>query len=66
MRAVKQTVVDTIHVVAAAAVMFFLFAFVIARQEPAWSDFALLTLMVLLVSAVIARLINWSGHRLHK
>ena len=66
MRAVKQTVIDTIHVVAAAAVLFFLFAFVIARQEPAWSDFALLTLMVLVGNAVVSRLIHWSGQRLHK
>jgi len=66
MRAVKQTVIDTVHVVAAVAVIFFLFAFVITQQEPAWRDFALLTLAVVIISATVSRLVSWSQRRLNK
>ena len=63
MRTVTPTVVDTIHVVALLAIAFLLFAQVISREEPAWSDFALQSLVVLAASMLLGRLVNWTGRR---
>ena len=63
MRPLKLTLVDTIHVLAVVAVICMLIALVIARQEPAWSDFMMQSLAVLAGSTVLSRLINWSGRR---
>jgi hypothetical protein len=63
MRAFKPTLVDTIHLLAAVAVIGMLIALVIARQEPAWADFMLKSLAVLTASAVMSRIINWTGRR---
>lgn len=63
MRTVTPTVVDTIHVVALLAITFLLFALVISREEPAWGDFALQSLIVFAASVVLRRLVNWTGRR---
>jgi hypothetical protein len=63
MRPFKPTLVDTIHLLAAVAVICMLIALVIARQEPAWTDFLVQSLAVLAASAVLSRIINWSGRR---
>jgi hypothetical protein len=63
MRLFKPTLVDTIHVMAALAVIFMLIAMVFARAEPAWTDFLLESLAVLAGSEIVARIINWSGQR---
>jgi len=59
----KPTLIDTIHLLAVAAVICMLIALVIAREEPAWTDFMLQSLAVLAGSTVLARIINWSGRR---
>jgi hypothetical protein len=61
MRPFKPTVIDTIHLLAVVIVICMLIALVIARQEPAWSDFMMQSLAVLAGSAVLSRIINWSG-----
>lgn len=63
MRTFKPTLVDTIHVLAVVIVLCMLIALVFARQEPAWTDFLLQSLLVLAGSAILARIINWSGRR---
>jgi hypothetical protein len=63
MRPFKTTLIDTIHLLAILAVLCMLIALVIARQEPAWTDFLVQSLAVLACSAVLARIINWSGRR---
>lgn len=63
MRTVTPTVVDTIHVVALLAIAFLLFAQVILREEPAWGDFALQSLIVFTASVLLGRLVNWTGRR---
>jgi hypothetical protein len=63
MRLSKQMLIDTIHLLAVVAVIFMLIALVIARQEPAWADFMVESAAVLGGSAVLARIINWSGRR---
>jgi hypothetical protein len=63
MRLSKQMLIDTIHLLAVVAVIFMLIALVIARQEPAWADFMIESAAVLGGSAVLSRLINWSGRR---
>lgn len=63
MRPFKPTLVDTIHLLAAFAVICMLVALVIARHEPAWADFLMQSLAVLAGSAVLSRIINWSGRR---
>lgn len=57
----KMTLVDTIHLLAVLAIMAMLIALVIARQEPAWGDFMMQSLAVFAGSAVLSRIINWSG-----
>ena len=59
----KPTLIDTIHLLAVVAVACMLIALVIARQEPAWSDFMVQSLAVLAASAVLSRLISRSGRR---
>ena len=61
MHPLKTTLVDTIHLLAVIAVLCMLVAMVIARQEPAWADFMLVSAAVLAGSAVLARIINRSG-----
>lgn len=63
MRLFKPTLVDTIHVMAILAVVFMLVALVFARAEPAWTDFIMESLAVLVGSEIVARIINWSGQR---
>lgn len=63
MRPFKPTLVDTIHLLAAVAVIGMLIALVIARHEPAWADFLVQSVGVLAGSAILARIINWSGRR---
>ena len=63
MRRLKQTLMDTIHLLAVVAVISMLIALVIARQEPAWADFTVESAAVLGGSAVLARVINWSSRR---
>lgn len=63
MRRLKQTLTDTIHLLAVFAVNCMLIALVIARQEPAWGDFMVESAAVLGGSAVLARIINLSGRR---
>jgi predicted branched-subunit amino acid permease len=63
MRLLKQTLADTIHLLAAVAVICMLIALVIARQEPAWAEFMVQSVIVLAGSAVLARIIKWSGRR---
>ena len=63
MRPFKPTLIDTIHLLAIVAVLCMLIALVIARQEPAWTDFLVQSLAVLAGSAALARIINWSGRR---
>jgi hypothetical protein len=63
MHCLKQTLIDTIHLLAVVAVICMLIALVIARQEPAWTDFMVESAAVLGGSAVLARLINWSDRR---
>jgi len=60
MRPFKPTLIDTIHLLAVIAVIGMLIALVIARQEPAWTDFLVQSLAVLAGSAVLSRIINWS------
>ena len=61
MRPYKPTVIDTIHLLAVVIVICMLIALVIAREEPAWTDFMMESLAVLTGSAVLSRIINWSG-----
>jgi len=63
MRPLKPTLIDTIYLLAVVAVICMLIAQVIARQEPAWTDFMVQSLAVLAGSAVLSRLINWSARR---
>lgn len=63
MRPLKPTLVDTIHVLAVIIVIAMLIALVIARQEPAWTEFMMQSLAVLAASMVLARIVNWSGRR---
>jgi hypothetical protein len=60
MRPFKPTLIDTIYLLAVLAVICMLIAQVIARQEPAWTDFLEQSLAVLAGSAVLSRIINWS------
>jgi len=60
MRPFKPTLIDTIYLLAVIAVICMLIAQVIARQEPAWTDFLEQSLAVLVGSAVLSRIINWS------
>ena len=59
MNAVKQTVIDTVHVFAAMMIVAMLFTMVIARAEPDWQSFALISAAVLIVS----RLLGWACQR---
>lgn len=59
----KTTMVDTIHVIAFVTVICLLIAMVVARHEPAWSDFTLHSAAVLAGSMLLARIIHWSGRR---
>jgi hypothetical protein len=61
MRPFKPTVIDTIHLLAVVIVICMLIALVIAREEPAWTEFMMESLAVLAGSAVLSRIINWSG-----
>ena len=63
MRPFKPTLTDTIYLLAVVAVICMLIALVIARQEPAWTDFMVESLAVLAGSTVLSRLISWSGRR---
>ncbi len=63
MRPFKPTLIDTIHLLAVVTVIGMLIALVIARHEPAWADFLAQSLAVLAGSAVLSRVINWSGRR---
>lgn len=63
MRPFKPTLIDTIHLLAVLAVICMLILLVIARQKPAWTDFLVQSMAVLAGSAVLARIINWSGRR---
>jgi DMSO reductase anchor subunit len=63
MRPFKPTLIDTIHLLAVVAVICMLIALVIARHEPAWTDFLVQSLAVLAGSAVLSRIINWSIRR---
>lgn len=63
MRPLKPTLIDTIHLLAVVAVICMLIALVIARQEPAWTDFMVKSAAVLGGSAVLARIIAWRGRR---
>ena len=63
MRPWKTTLIDTIHLLAVIAVICMLIALVIARHEPAWTDFMIVSGAVLAGSAVLARIINWTGRR---
>lgn len=63
MRPFKPTLIDTIHLLAAIVVICMLIALVIARQEPAWTEFTVQSLAVLAGSVVLSRLVNWSGRR---
>jgi len=63
MHPLKPTLIDTIHLLAAVIVIAMLIALVIARQEPAWSEFMVQSLAVLAGSAVLSRIISWSGRR---
>lgn len=58
MRLSKPTLIDTIHLLAASAVIWMLIALVIARHQPAWTEFFVQSLAVLAGSAVLARLID--------
>jgi hypothetical protein len=60
MRPFKPTLIDTIYLLAVITVICMLIAQVIARQEPAWADFLEQSLAVLVGSAVLSRIINWS------
>jgi hypothetical protein len=60
MRPFKPTLIDTIYLLAVIAVICMLIAQVFARQEPAWTDFLEQSLAVLVGSAVLSRIINWS------
>lgn len=66
MRSITSTVLDTIHLLAFLAVIFLLFILVIAREEPAWTDFALQSGVVLAASVVLARLVSWTMRRPHR
>ena len=57
MRPFKRTLIDTIHLLAVVAVISMLIALVIARHEPAWTDFLVQSLAVLAGSAVLSRVI---------
>lgn len=61
MRLFKPTLIDTIHVFAALAVICMLVALVFAREQPAWTDFIMESLAVLVGSEIVARIIDWSG-----
>ena len=63
MRLFKPTLIDTIHLLAVITVICMLIALVIAREEPAWTDFMVVSAAVLAGSAVLARIINWSSRR---
>lgn len=63
MRHMTHTIVDTIHLIALSAVICLLFAQVISRAEPAWTDFTWQSAAVLAAAAVLARIITWSGRR---
>jgi hypothetical protein len=63
MRHMTHTIVDTIHLLALSAVICLLFALVISREEPAWSDFTWQSVAVLAAAVVLARIISWSGRR---
>ena len=63
MRHMTHTIVDTIHLVALSVVICLLFAQVISREEPAWTDFTWQSVAVLAAAVVLARIINWSSSR---
>ena len=63
MRPLKPTLIDTIYLLAVVAIIAMLITLVIARHEPAWTDFMVQSLAVLAGSAVLSRIINWSGRR---
>ena len=63
MRPFKPTLIDTIHLLAAVTVIGMLIDLVIARHEPEWADFMVVSLVVLGASMVLARIINWSVRR---
>lgn len=57
----KPTLIDTIHLLAIVTVIGLLIGMVIARQQPAWSDFTLQSMAVLAASAILGRLIGWKS-----
>lgn len=63
MRPFTHTIVDTIHLLAISAVIFLLFALVISREEPAWTDFTWQSVVVVAAGVIVARIISWSGRR---
>lgn len=64
MRPVTATIIDTIHLLAFLAVILLLFILVVAREDPAWIDFALQSAAVLAAGVVLARLVGWAMRRL--
>lgn len=63
MRQMTHTIIDTLHVVATAVITCLLFAQVISREQPAWAEFILQSLVVLAASMVLVRIVGWSGRR---
>jgi hypothetical protein len=60
MRLFKPMLIDTIHVLAVFAVICMLVVLVFAREQPAWTDFIMESLAVLVGSEIVARIIVWS------
>ena len=58
-----QALLSALSLLALSVVICLLFAQVISREEPAWSDFTWQSVAVLAAAVVLARIISWSGRR---
>lgn len=63
MNALKQTVCDTVYILAAIILLALLFPLVIARAEPDWQTYAAICVVVALASPVLSRLLCWACGR---
>lgn len=66
MNPVKQTVCDTVYVIAAITILAMLFPLVIARAEPDWQGFALACAAIAIASPLLSRLLGWACQHLRR